>query len=81
MAWLVAIAADAIQIVALPFFGGGGLSPADTLLKQAFNGIYRNVNECRAIYEIASSEANRRERSNTRTGTDQLWATFLPLSM
>lgn len=32
MAWLVAIAADAIQIVALPLFAVGGLSPADTLL-------------------------------------------------
>ena len=32
LAWLVAVAADAIQIVALPLFAGGGLSPADTLL-------------------------------------------------
>ena len=32
MAWLVAIAADAIQIGALPLFAIGGLSPADVLL-------------------------------------------------
>jgi hypothetical protein len=32
LAWLVAIAADTIQIVALPLFAPGGLSPADTLL-------------------------------------------------
>ncbi len=32
MAWLVAMAADSIQIVALPLFAAGGLSPADTLL-------------------------------------------------
>jgi hypothetical protein len=32
LAWLVAIAADTLQIVALPLFAVGGLSPADTLL-------------------------------------------------
>ena len=32
LAWLVAIAADAIQIGALPLFAVGGLSPADVLL-------------------------------------------------
>ena len=32
LAWLVAMAADAIQIFALPLFAEGGLSPADTLL-------------------------------------------------
>ena len=32
LAWLVAIAADTIQIVALPLFAAGGLSPADALL-------------------------------------------------
>jgi hypothetical protein len=32
LAWLVAIAADTIQIFALPLFAAGGLSPADTLL-------------------------------------------------
>src|SRR5262245_48934920 len=32
LAWLVAIAADAIQIVGLPFFVEGVLSPVDTLL-------------------------------------------------
>ena len=32
LAWLVAIAADVIQIVGLPFFAEGVLSPADTLL-------------------------------------------------
>jgi hypothetical protein len=32
MAWMVAIAADALQILAFPFFAEGGLSPADTVL-------------------------------------------------
>ena len=32
LGWLVAIAADAIQIGALPLFAAGGLSPADVLL-------------------------------------------------
>jgi len=32
MAWVVAVAADAIQIGALPFFAAGGVSPADTVL-------------------------------------------------
>jgi hypothetical protein len=32
LAWVVALAADAIQIVGLPFFAEGALSPADTLL-------------------------------------------------
>jgi hypothetical protein len=32
MAWLVAIAVDAIQVGALPLFAAGGLSPADGLL-------------------------------------------------
>src|SRR5215831_15669081 len=32
LAWMVAIAADVIQIVGLPFFAEGVLSPADTLL-------------------------------------------------
>jgi hypothetical protein len=32
LAWAVAMAADAIQIAALPFFVEGGLSPADSLL-------------------------------------------------
>lgn len=31
-AWAVAIAADTIQIVALPLFAAGALSPADTVL-------------------------------------------------
>ncbi|HZR28332.1 MAG TPA: hypothetical protein VFA71_06095 [Terriglobales bacterium] len=31
-AWFVAIAADLIQLVAFPFFGLGGLSPADAVL-------------------------------------------------
>ena len=35
LAWLVALAADAIQIVALPLFVPGGFSPADTLLDLA----------------------------------------------
>src|SRR5947207_15405743 len=32
LGWLVAMAADAIQIGALPRFAAGGLSPADALL-------------------------------------------------
>ena len=32
LAWLIAIAADALQIVALPFFAEGGLSPFDAAL-------------------------------------------------
>jgi len=39
LAWLVAMAADAIQIVALPLFAPGGFSPADTLLDLAVAGI------------------------------------------
>jgi hypothetical protein len=39
LAWSVAIAADAIQIVALPLFAGGGLSPVDTLLDLAVAAI------------------------------------------
>src|SRR2546430_5777294 len=38
LAWLVAIAADAIQIGALPLFAAGGLSPADFFF-QAEDGI------------------------------------------
>jgi hypothetical protein len=32
LAWIVALAADAIQIVALPLFATGAFSPADILL-------------------------------------------------
>lgn len=32
LAWLIAVAADALQIVALPLFAEGVLSPLDTLL-------------------------------------------------
>lgn len=32
LAWLVAIMADALQIVAFPFFAEGGVSPMDTVL-------------------------------------------------
>jgi hypothetical protein len=32
LAWAVAIAADALQIAALPLFVEGGMSPADSLL-------------------------------------------------
>jgi hypothetical protein len=32
LAWVVAIAADAIQIAALPLFAEGALSPADSVL-------------------------------------------------
>ena len=32
LAWLVAMAVDAVQIIALPFFVEGGFSPAETAL-------------------------------------------------
>ena len=32
LAWAIAMAADAIQIVGLPLFVGGAISPADSLL-------------------------------------------------
>jgi hypothetical protein len=32
LAWVVAIAADTLQIAAFPFFAEGGISPADSLL-------------------------------------------------
>jgi hypothetical protein len=32
LAWIIAMAADAIQIVALPFFVEGAMSPADSAL-------------------------------------------------
>jgi hypothetical protein len=35
LAWTVALAADAIQIVVMPLFAGGALSPADTLVDMA----------------------------------------------
>src|SRR5215467_4227790 len=35
MAWLIAVAADAVQIVALPLFAEGVLSPFDTVLDVA----------------------------------------------
>jgi len=39
LAWMVAIAADSIQIVGLPLFVSGGLSPADALLDAAVAAI------------------------------------------
>jgi len=39
MAWVVALAADAIQIAALPLFAEGALSPADTVLDLAVAAI------------------------------------------
>jgi hypothetical protein len=39
LAWLIAIAADAIQIGAMPFFAEGGVSPADTVLDLAVGAI------------------------------------------
>ena len=32
MAWVVALAADALQIAVFPLFAAGGISPADTVL-------------------------------------------------
>src|ERR1700757_289403 len=34
-AWVVAMAADSIQIIALPLFAAGGFSPADTMIDLA----------------------------------------------
>jgi len=39
LAWLIAIAADAIQIGGLPFFAEGGMSPADTVLDLAVGAL------------------------------------------
>ncbi len=39
LAWAVALAADALQIAALPLFAEGALSPADALLDLAVWGI------------------------------------------
>jgi hypothetical protein len=39
LAWLVAIAADFVQLVAWPFFAEGGASPADTVLDVAVAAI------------------------------------------
>ena len=38
-AWFIAIIADAIQIVGLPLFAGGGVSPADSMLDLAVAAI------------------------------------------
>jgi len=38
-AWVVALAADALQIAALPLFAEGALSPADTMLDLAVAAI------------------------------------------
>lgn len=35
LAWMVAISVDALQIIGLPFFAEGALSPADTVLDLA----------------------------------------------
>lgn len=42
-AWAVAIAADAIQIVILPLFAFGGVSPADTVVDIATAGILSSL--------------------------------------
>jgi hypothetical protein len=39
MAWAVALAADVIQIAALPLFAEGALSPADTVLDLAVGAV------------------------------------------
>jgi hypothetical protein len=38
-AWAVAVAADALQIVAFPMFAPGGISPADTVLDLAVGAV------------------------------------------
>ena len=42
-AWFVAIMADAIQIVGLPLFAPGGLSPADTALDLATGAMLSHI--------------------------------------
>jgi hypothetical protein len=42
-AWFVAIMADAIQIVGLPLFAPGGLSPAETALDLATGAILSHI--------------------------------------
>ncbi|HEY1936461.1 MAG TPA: hypothetical protein VGJ33_00835 [Candidatus Angelobacter sp.] len=42
-AWFVALMADAIQIVGLPLFAAGGLSPADSLLDLATAAILTKI--------------------------------------
>jgi hypothetical protein len=44
LAWTVAFAVDAIQIVAMPLFAPGALSPADTLLD-----VFASVILCRLL--------------------------------
>jgi len=39
LAWTVALAADALQIAALPLFAEGALSPADTVLDLAVGAV------------------------------------------
>lgn len=39
VAWAIALAADAIQIAALPLFAEGALSPADTVLDLAVGAV------------------------------------------
>jgi hypothetical protein len=43
LAWLVAIVADALQIIAFPFFVEGGVSPADTVLDLAVATILTKI--------------------------------------
>lgn len=38
-AWAVAVAADALQIIAFPMFVPGGISPADTVLDLAVGAV------------------------------------------
>ena len=39
LAWLVAVAADAIQIAAMPLFAEGGVSPVDAIMDVVVAGI------------------------------------------
>jgi hypothetical protein len=43
LAWLVAIAADALQILAFPLFAEGGVSPADTVLDIAVAAVLTRI--------------------------------------
>lgn len=42
-AWVVAIAADALQIVVLPLFAFGGVMPADTILDIVTAGVLSSL--------------------------------------
>jgi hypothetical protein len=87
LAWTIAIAADALQIAAMPLFAAGGISPADTLLDLlvaflltrvlgwhwAFlPSLLAELVPCRRCVEV------RRGRCRPRRGTRFLFQRYLP---